>query len=231
MRDNSERPAQQSYLYSNVLEHYLEEKLEVEKLKRSAERSGKELSKSQKQRVKANDKNKVLVLNNHIFRSMANLVYFFEFINKHHELESVFDSDVEDLFGLRGPHIKRHKVDDGKYLIILRFLDAILGYDNEKLVVKENDSIIYSNRRVKKKKRFDTSRNIRLQLIAAVTDAATFYIQNLAGEKEGDTASLAHLKIYKIIGQDLERTSIWKDYYCTSQIRLNTNNPHRKIAF
>ena len=35
---------------------------------------------------------------------MANLIYFFEFINKHNEhneLEGIFDEDVEELLGLK----------------------------------------------------------------------------------------------------------------------------------
>ena len=195
---------------------------------------GNKLSKNDMLEKNANDKNKVKILNKHIFQSMANLIYFFEFINGHPELEGVFDHDVEDLFGLRGSHVKRHKIDDGKYLVFLRFLDAILSYDGNNIIVEERDGKTYTERRVKKstlEKKFDNSRNVRLQLIRAVTDAAIECIQNIAGEKEGNTPSLAHQKIHKIIGQDLERTSIWKDYYCTSQIKLNLNNPHRKIAF
>lgn len=232
--DNRKRHAQQSYSFNIVLERYLKEKLRIEKLKTEADLPGNKLSKNDLCEIRANDKNKVKVLDNHIFRSMANLVYFFEFINKHPELEGVFDDDVEDLFGLRGTHVKRHKVEDGKYLVFLRFLDAVLGYDGNDVIVEERDGKTYTDRRVKKstiRKTFDTSRNIRLQLISAIADATLQCIQNIAGEKEGNTLSVAHMKIYKIIAQDLERTSIWKDYYCNSQIKLNLNNPHRKIGF
>lgn len=234
MVDTHKRQAQDSYLFNEVLERYMKEKLRIERLKITAEEPGNKLSEIDLREIKANDKNKVKILNKHIFPSMANLIYFFEFINKHPELEGVFDDDVEDLFGLRGSHVKRHKTDDGKYLVFLRFLDAILGYDGNDVIVEEMDGKTYTERRLKKStlvKKFDVSRNIRLQLIAAVTDAAVQGIQNIAGEKEGQTPSIAHAKIYKIIGQDLERTSIWKDYYCTSQIKLNINNPHRKIGF
>ena len=203
MVDNHNRQAQSGYLFSEYLDRYLQEKLKVEKLKQE---SGDKISKLDMPRIKANDKNKVKILNNHIFRSMANLVYFFEFINKHPELEGVFDDDVEDLFGLRGSHVKRHKIEDGKYLVFLRFLDAVLGYDANDVIVEERDGKTYTDRRVKKsaiRKSFDSSRNIRLQLISAITNATLQCIQNIAGEKEGNTPSLAHQKIYKIIGQDL----------------------------
>ncbi len=231
MVDNSNSQAQTDYLFNKSLEGYLKEKLRVERLKLEP---GYTLGKNDLRRIEANNKNKVKVLNNHIFRSMENLIYFFEFINKHPELEGIFDEDVEDLFGFRGSHVKRHKIDDGKYLIFLRFLDAVLSYDGNDIIVEERDGKTFSERRVKKsklEKKFDVSRNIRLQLIAAVTDAALQSIQNIAGENEGQSPSMAHFKIHKIIGQDLERASIWKDYYCTSQIKLNTNNPHRKIGF
>ena len=53
---------------------------------------------------------------------MANLIYFFEFINEHHELEGVFDEDIEDLFGFRGTHVERKKLDDSKYLAFFRLM-------------------------------------------------------------------------------------------------------------
>jgi hypothetical protein len=64
---------------------------------------------------------------------LANLIYFFEFLNSHEELKTVFDNDIEALFGFRGSHVKRHRAGDGKYLVFLRFLDAIFSYDNRNL--------------------------------------------------------------------------------------------------
>jgi hypothetical protein len=231
MGDNSVRDARKSYLFRfhETLDDYLQEKLKIEKLKVEKSVEGRDLSETDNRRVKANDKNKVKVLNNHVFRSMANLIHFFEFINNNHELQGVFDNDIEDLFGFRGSHVKRRRVDDSKYLVFLRFLDAILTYDNS-LIIEERNGLTYTERRVRRKG-FDVGKNIRLQLISGLVDAALESIQNLAGEKEGEMVNVARLKIGTLIEQDLKRTRIWRDYYCTSQIVPNTNHPHRKIGF
>jgi len=41
------------------------------------------------------------ILNTYIFKSMANLIYFFEFINNNPQLIDKFESDIEDLLGLK----------------------------------------------------------------------------------------------------------------------------------
>jgi hypothetical protein len=226
---DNKKSTESKFLYHKSLEDYLKKKLAIERDIKMKEETKTLITKTDRKVVRNNDDMKVRTLNNHVFRSMANLIYFFEFINKHHELDGVFDKDIEELFGLKGPHVKRHNVNDGNYLVFLRFLDAILNYDNT-LIVEESEGKTLTKRRIKKKE-FDTGRNIRLQLLKAISDAALEYIQNIAGEKEGQTPSLARLKIGKIIAQDLERTRIWTDYYCTSDVVLNTHEPHRKIAF
>lgn len=236
MQDKSKSSAQGSYSSSLVLQRYLQQKLNLEKIRKSTKNAGNKLSKTDSRIIKVNDKKKVNVLNNHIFRSMANIVYFFEFIYNHQELEGIFDDDVEELLGFQGSHVKRHKMDDDKYLVFLRLLALILDYDNDTLTVKEQRGKIFTERRVRKitmqkKKEFDISRNIRLQAISTTVDIALKCIQKLAAEQEGETLSMKHLKIYKILNQDFERTNTWKDYYCTSQIKLNVDEPHRKIGF
>ena len=77
MSDNKKRGAQKGYSFSIILEKYLESKLKIEKMKVKTANAGNQLSKIDKRVIKANNKKKVKVLNNHIFRSMANLIYFF----------------------------------------------------------------------------------------------------------------------------------------------------------
>lgn len=228
MSDNK-KTTESKFLYHDSLEDYLKKKLVIERDIKMKEETKTPITETDRKVIRNNDDMKVRTLNNHIFRSMANLIYFFEFINKHHELDGVFDKDIEELFGFKGQHVKRHKMNDGNYLVFLRFLDAILNYDNT-LIVEESDGKTSTKRRTKKKE-FDTGKNIRLQLLRAISDATLGHIQDIAGEKEGQVPSLARLKIGKIIAQDLERTRIWTDYYCTSEIVLNTHEPHRKIAF
>lgn len=232
MKDKVKHNAQRGYIFSNVLEDYLKEKSKIEKMKRDTKRAGNQLGEIDNRAVKANDRRKVNVLNHHVFRSMANLIYFFEFINTHHELEGIFDDDVEDLLGLRGSYVKRHKIDDPKYLVFFRLIDAMLNYDSEDIITtKDKDGkVLTTDRRIRKsdipkkgKKQFDKSRNIRLQLARVISECTTQIILNLGTRKDFRLGT-------KIMSVDLGRAEFWADY-CTSDIKLNTDNPHRLIGF
>jgi hypothetical protein len=52
------------------------------------------------------DTEKVELLNDYIFPSMANIVFFFRFISRYPQLKKIFDNDVRDLLGVRreNPH-------------------------------------------------------------------------------------------------------------------------------
>ena len=166
---------------------------------------------------------------------MGNLIYFFEFINEHHELEGVFDEDIEDLFGFRGSHVERKKHDDPKYLAFFRFMSCILNYDANDLIIekkgkKGEEEKVLTTRRIRKsdiikkgKKQFDKSRNIRLQLARATSECISHIILNLGAQKDFRLGT-------KIMSGDLGRAEFWADY-CTSDIKLNTNKPHRQITF
>ena len=176
MKDNNKKGAGASYSFALVLQDYLEEKLKIERLKIKTIQAGNHLSEIDKRAIEANDRRKVARLNNDIFCSMANLIYFFEFINEHPELEGVFDEDIEDLFGFRGSHVERKKVDDPKYLTFFRLMSSMLNYDGDDIIVKKEGDKVLTTRRIKKtdvikkgKQQFDKSRNIRLQLARAIS--------------------------------------------------------------
>jgi len=65
---------------------------------------------------------------------MGNLIYFFEFINEHHELEGVFDEDIEDLFEFRGSHVERKKHDDPKYLAFFSLVNFLILHYSHTIV-------------------------------------------------------------------------------------------------
>src|SRR6476659_10407897 len=126
-KGNQNGRIQKSYSCTYILKDYFEEKLKLQKYKKSVAETDQKLSKIDIRQIKANDKKKVKVLDNHIFRSMANLVYFLEFLNNHKELEGVFERDVQELFGFKGPHMKS-KGSDWRYLVLERLLEHILGF-------------------------------------------------------------------------------------------------------
>ncbi len=107
------------------LTDYLKDTLGLERLKRKKIAVSKTL-------VRNNDGKKVGYMDL-LLESMANLIYFFEFINEHHELLiDKFGDDIEDLLGLK-PHT------NPKLSVLPRFIDAIIGegrwsdFDNQKL--------------------------------------------------------------------------------------------------
>lgn len=55
---------------------------------------------------------------------VANLTYFFEFVNKNPDLVDKFVDDIDDLIGLR----KHEAEDDKRYQPFWRFIKSILGY-------------------------------------------------------------------------------------------------------
>ena len=87
-----------------MLVRYLHKTLELERMKQ------KKLDLSSAT-VRSNDEIKVRMLDNQVFRSMANLMYFFEFLNLHPELIDKFGDDVVDLLRLRvaDPGIPKEK--------------------------------------------------------------------------------------------------------------------------
>jgi hypothetical protein len=112
-----------NYNTSNILVRYLKETLEIEKMKlKSAE--GFKFGKYDKRKVRSNDEKKVRVMDNHVFRSMANLIYFFEFLNNNPELIDKFGEDIEELFGLK-------VTKDPKLDVFRRFIEAILGFKDK----------------------------------------------------------------------------------------------------
>ena len=76
----------------------MRQRLQFEKRRVNEKLAGKELKEDDEyQRLK---KRKTDVLDR-IFRSMANLVFFFQCIAEHPEMAEVFDDDIKDLLGIR----------------------------------------------------------------------------------------------------------------------------------
>jgi hypothetical protein len=103
-------------------------KAEEEKIK---EPGSKVSNKHKREKVK-NQNDKVDVLNKIIFPSMANLIYLLEFINRHSELSSLLDKDIDELLGLKGLHWKTGNADERKkYSAFQRMMFSLLSYQNK----------------------------------------------------------------------------------------------------
>ena len=76
------------------LTKYLDQTLRLERMKQKRLNLPSKL-------VRNNDEKKVRTLDNHIFRSVANLIYFFEFLNLYPDLINKFGEDIEDCLDSR----------------------------------------------------------------------------------------------------------------------------------
>ena len=110
---------------SRILIDYLKETFMLEKEKRE------KLIDIDPKKVRNNDEKKVRIIDN-LFESMANLTYFFEFVNKNPVLIDKFVDDIDDLIGLRTRESEDDPEDelknDRKYQPFWRLIKSILGY-------------------------------------------------------------------------------------------------------
>lgn len=117
-----------SFVPSSSLKKMLEEKLRLENKRKKNEIGEEEL----RQELNKWSRRKVDVIDRHIFQSMADLTYFFEFCKKHNNILDDFENDIEELFGFKGPHMTSAKDDKLEFNIFDRFIDAIINTGNPK---------------------------------------------------------------------------------------------------
>ena len=133
----SPRNNKSSYTFSSKLDNFMKEQLQYLELnniiddKKNAEGniSEKAWESIFKEEMKLNknkrklDRRKVYILDKHIFPSLANLVIFFDYLEKNPELRKLFEGDVKELLGFIGQYAK---YEDN---IITRLLQSILKWD------------------------------------------------------------------------------------------------------
>jgi hypothetical protein len=86
------------YVPDKLVVNYMQQKLHFEKKRKSEKLQGRELAEDDEYLALKKRKTDVL---DRIFRSMANLIFFFECMAKHSELDELFDEDIKDLLGIR----------------------------------------------------------------------------------------------------------------------------------
>jgi hypothetical protein len=86
---------------SEPLVQYMREKSQLEKKKQKARSGLIALSPEEQSRLESIRNNKKRVLENIIFPSLANLIFFFESVNQEEILAKTFRNDILDLLGIR----------------------------------------------------------------------------------------------------------------------------------
>jgi len=133
----SERDVEESgkkcFTPDSGLIEYLKERLQLDKQMNELDAARIEFSPE----VDADDRKlrtkKVRVLNDIVFRAMANLTFFFEAIALHPELKERLDSDVKDLLGVK------HNSSQAFGFMILKLLHSILIVNQDKKEKVERD--------------------------------------------------------------------------------------------
>ncbi len=218
MPDRKRKSRQIAFIYSDSLDGYLTEKLEIEKIK-SKKKEGLKLSVWDNRRIRNNDDKKVRTLQNHLFRSMANLIHFFEFVDKHsNELsklekksksfKGIFDDDVEELLGFKGTRKVKNLAEE-------EFMESIPENEFEDFVFSR---LIYAILKY-------PNPNIRLRLLKQITLFTVIFIRQVVYEKNMGASPLSNLA-----NEDLNRIMLWAEY-CAGDVKKNPNEPRRKIGF
>jgi len=111
---------------SKILIDYMKETSRVQKIREDRKKDTREITVTDEREIRNNDDKKVRVLNNHVFRSMANLIYFFEYLNRNPQLIDKFVDDIEDLLGSH-PNISEDSNANIRYRGFYRLINSILG--------------------------------------------------------------------------------------------------------
>jgi hypothetical protein len=128
--------------YVEVLD-YLERKLNFEK-RRKTLTIVEERSKEQDKERRSLDTEKVKILNEYIFPSMATLVVFLEYVSKNKELQELFDKDLIALFF----GVPQGKKPAEKIIVFRRFLEALRRLDVKDInliLLHQMQDTIYQN--------------------------------------------------------------------------------------
>jgi len=157
------------------------------------------------------DKEKVELLNNHIFLSMANLVFFFVSVSRYPELKEIFENDIKDLLGVRLEkpeeyNPQTHNRQENNYgLAFTELIQNILipGYG------------FSSEVRVRRK-------DFRLRLVHILQDTVKSMVDLALADMKNTSA-------YRIVMNDFERTMAWTKMLADCVDEVEAKKPHRRI--
>jgi hypothetical protein len=178
--DNFRKIAEDPYFKS-----YLDQTLQVEYFRKKKKQ--KKITDVENRKIKNNDDRKVHVLDNYIFGSMANLIYFFKFILRHPELIDRFGEDIEELLGLKEDTISEAKFQG---LGFSALVNLILNYPSQNLDESLNDN------------RFSFKRH----LLPILQDSIYHHIITIFRHRQHDI-------IFKMmVDNDFQRAKTWTGY-------------------
>jgi hypothetical protein len=209
---NNNDISKNSYIFSDSLDQLLKDQLryfELDNKFQKRKEAGEDIPKDEKlklNKIKRNlDRRKVDVLDKHIFRSMANLVVFFDNLAEHSELRTMYEEDVKELLGFVGQNAKKYEDN-----IITRLLQSILSWDTNR------DPI-----------------NFRLELMSSIQNVIYNEIINLTLMDENLGESVTNMIVNPDVGRALIWCRMFSAKYRQSEKKREdqVREPNRPINF
>jgi hypothetical protein len=193
----------------NGIKYYTPHKDFVDLLRRELRRrkeieAGLEMSEAgeSKRRNKEIDRLKVYYLDKHIFPAMANLIFLFEAVALHPELEKLYENEIKDLLGLR------HDKSQQYGFTFRKMLHSILLIGNEESRTKQHN------------KRGDFRLSLNYILQGIVLDKVRMHLPDIFKPKEAQIA----------VKDDLHRAWGWTRMLAPN-IDDEEELPHRSFDF
>ena len=118
------------YFPDKVVSNYVHEKLHFEKKRRQEKMQGKEFVGNKRY---SNLKKRKIDALNRIFKSMANLTFYFECIAQDDELNKIFEDDTLDLLGLRDETSKERY----EYIFSRLIRSILIGAKKSRLTIED----------------------------------------------------------------------------------------------
>jgi hypothetical protein len=106
---------------ADSLKEYLDEAIALEEFRGLGKKTkqGATIGTHDQLRLRNNDEAKVRTIDN-LFESMANLIYFFQFMNNNPDILYRFKADIEDLLGLTGQDVSKIDAKDPPFARLIR---------------------------------------------------------------------------------------------------------------
>jgi hypothetical protein len=147
------------------------------------------------------DKEKVELLNNYIFPSMSNLIFFFVSTSRYPQLRNIFENDIKNLLGVRLENPEGNNSEFAFIELIRSILLPGYGFIGEVKVSRKD---------------------FRLRLNQILHDIIKSMV-DLALTDMRDTSA------YRIVMDDFERTVAWTKMLAHCADGVEVKKPHRKI--
>jgi hypothetical protein len=209
---NNDNTSKSSYVYSDSLDQLMKDQLRYFELDNKFEQrkeAGEDIPKEEKlelNKIKRNlDRRKVDVLDKHIFRSMANLIVFFDELAEHPELSELYEEDVKELLGFIGQNAKKYEDN-----IVTRLLQSILSWDTSREPI-----------------------NFRLELMSSIQNVLFHKITNLTLMDENLGESITNMIVNPDVGRALIWCRMFSAKYRQSEKKREdqAREPNRPIKF